>query len=114
MAKRFVLLMISVDRRHLVAREFSEYPGDSASARTLVFLIDKKEKCVKRIVGRFVFPIAACMSVAIAVGQAQSLLTHHVRQATQDGSARSMGRLPATQTVDLVITLPLRNEDQLD
>jgi kumamolisin len=54
------------------------------------------------------------MSVAITVGHAQSLLTHHIRQATQDGSARSMGRLPATQTVDLVITLPLRNEDQLD
>ena len=41
-------------------------------------------------------------------------MTHHVRQATQDGSARSMGRLPATQTLNLVITLPLRNQDQLD
>ena len=67
-----------------------------------------------RIMGRFVFPIAACMPVAITVGQAQSLLTHHIRQATQDGSARSMGRLPASQTMNLVITLPLRNEDQLD
>jgi kumamolisin len=54
------------------------------------------------------------MSVAIVVGHAQSLLTHHVRQVTQDGSARSMGRLPANQTLNLVITLPLRNEDQLD
>jgi kumamolisin len=54
------------------------------------------------------------MPVAITVGQAQSLLTHHIRQATQDGSARSMGRLPASQTMNLVITLPLRNEDQLD
>jgi hypothetical protein len=69
---------------------------------------------VKRIVGRFVFPIAACMSVAIAVGHTQSLLTHHVRQAMQDGSARSIGRLPASQAMNLVIALPLRNEDQLD
>jgi kumamolisin len=114
MAERFVLRVISVDSGYLVAREFIEYPGGSVSARTHLFLFDKKEKCVKRIVGRFVFPIAAFMSVAITVGHAQSLLTHHIRQATQDGSARSMGRLPATQTVDLVITLPLRNEDQLD
>jgi len=69
---------------------------------------------VKRIVGRFVIPIAACMSVAIAVGHGQSLLTHHVRRATQDGSARSIGRLPASQSMNLVIALPLRNEDQLD
>ena len=69
---------------------------------------------MKRIVGRFVFPIAACMSVAIVVGHAQSLMTHHVRQATQDGSARSMGRLPASQAMNLVIALPLHNEDQLD
>jgi subtilase family serine protease len=53
------------------------------------------------------------MSVAIAVGHTQSLLTHHVRQAMQDGSARSIGRLPASQAMNLVIALPLRNEDQL-
>ena len=67
-----------------------------------------------RIVGKFVFPIAAFMSIAITVGQAQSLLTHHVRQATQDGSARSIGRLPASQNMNLVITLPLHNEAELD
>ena len=32
----------------------------------------------------------------------------------QDGSARSIGRLPASQAMNLVIALPLRNEDQLD
>ncbi len=64
-----------------------------------------------RIVGKFVFPIAAFMSIAITVCQAQSLLTHHVRQATQDGTARSIGRLPASQNMNLVITLPLRNQD---
>jgi kumamolisin len=67
-----------------------------------------------RIVGKFVFPIAAFMSIAITIGQAQSLLTHHVRQATQDGTARSLSRLPSGQNMNLVITLPLRNQDQLD
>ena len=51
-----------------------------------------------RIMGKFVFPVAAFLSIAMAVGQAQSLMTHHVRQATQDGSARSMGRLPQPRT----------------
>jgi subtilase family serine protease len=67
-----------------------------------------------RIVGKFVFPVAAFMSIAMTVGQAQSLMTHHVRQATQDGTARSMGRLPSSQNMNLVITLPLRNEAELD
>jgi subtilase family serine protease len=67
-----------------------------------------------RIVGKFVLPIAAVMSMLVCVCQAQSVLTHHVRQATQDGTARSMGQLSATQTMNLVITLPLRNQDELD
>lgn len=67
-----------------------------------------------RIVGKFLFPIAAFMSIAVAVGQAQSVMTHHVRQATRDGSARPMGHLATNQTLNLAITLPLRNEDQLD
>ena len=62
----------------------------------------------------FRLPIAAFFSLALGICQAQSVLTHHVRQATQDGSARSLGRLPASQTMNLVITLPLRNQDQLD
>ncbi len=67
-----------------------------------------------RIVGKLVLPIAAVMSVFVGVSQAESVLTHHVRQATQDGTARSMGRLPASQTMNLVITLPLRNQDDLN
>jgi subtilase family serine protease len=67
-----------------------------------------------RIVGKFVFPIAAFLSIAITVGQAQSLLTHHVRQASQDGTARFIDRLPSSRNMNLVITLPLRNQDQLD
>ena len=67
-----------------------------------------------RIMVRFGLPITACLSIAISVCHAQTVLTHHVRLATQDGTARSVGRLPATQAMNLVITLPLRNQDQLD
>jgi kumamolisin len=78
------------------------------------FSLQNKEITVIRTLGRRAFPVAMVLSIAINVCQGQSLLTRHVRQATQDGSARSMGRLSATQTMNLVITLPLRNQDQLD
>jgi len=64
--------------------------------------------------GRLVLPIAAAVSIFMSVCQGQSVLTHHVRQATQDGTARSLGRLPQSQTLNLVITLPLRNQSDLD
>ncbi|MGA3333889.1 MAG: protease pro-enzyme activation domain-containing protein [Terracidiphilus sp.] len=67
-----------------------------------------------RIMGRLGLPIAACLSIALSVCHAQTVLTHHARPARQDGTARSVARLPATQAMNLVITLPLRNQDQLD
>jgi len=67
-----------------------------------------------RTLGKSAIQISAVMLFAIYVCQAQNVLTHHVRPATQDGTARSLGRLPATQTMNLIITLPLRNQDQLD
>ena len=59
-------------------------------------------------------PIAVCLSFALGICQAQTVLTHHVRQATQDGTARFLGNLPSSQTLRLVIALPLRNQDELD
>ena len=47
-----------------------------------------------RIVGKYAFPIAAVLSFALSFCQAQSVLTHHVRPATQDGTARLVGRFP--------------------
>ncbi len=64
--------------------------------------------------GNYAIPIAVVMSIALGVCEAQSVLTHHVRQATPDGTARLMGQLSASQTMNLVITLPLRNQDELD
>ena len=60
--------------------------------------------------------IVALLSVANVAGHAQSmpLLTHHVREVTLNGQARSVGRLPAEQRMRLVIVLPLRNQTALD
>ena len=60
--------------------------------------------------------VVALVSVANVVSHAQSLplLTRHVREVTTNGQARSVGRLPATQSMRLVLVLPLRNQAALN
>jgi kumamolisin len=50
----------------------------------------------------------------VCLAQPQSLLTHHVRQATMNGQAQYVGSLPATESMRLVLTLPIRNQAGLD
>jgi kumamolisin len=59
---------------------------------------------------------AALLLAATAAGHAQRqpLLTRHVRDAVRSGAARSAGRVPASQTLRLVMVLPLRNQDELE
>ena len=65
-----------------------------------------------RIVGKFVFPITTIVSIACGVCQAQSVMTHHVRRQRKTVVRDLSGRLPASQTMNLVLTLPLRNQDR--
>jgi len=60
--------------------------------------------------------IVAMVAGACLVSQAhpQTLLTHHVREVTQNGQAPSVGRLPATQTMHFDIVLPLRDRAGLE
>jgi len=67
-----------------------------------------------RKLGILGIPVAVCLSLALGICQAQSVLTHHVRQATQDGTAHFIGNLSSSQTLRLVIALPLRNQDELN
>jgi subtilase family serine protease len=62
----------------------------------------------------FVSALVAFVWIAATVCHAQTLLTHHVRPATRNGQARFVSHLPATQSLRLVITLPLRNQDELE
>jgi subtilase family serine protease len=57
---------------------------------------------------------AALLGMLGTAAQAQTLMTRHVRQATVTGEAKLLGKLPATQTMRLVLTLPLRNPAELD
>lgn len=60
----------------------------------------------------------ACAAILLFVvegrTQAQSFMTHHVRQAILNGQAKSMGRLPSAQTMRIDVVLPLRNQADLE
>ena len=69
-----------------------------------------------RRIGLILLTIGALISIVTmnTQAQAQSLMTRHVREAVLDGQALSVGRLPATQSMQLNIVLPLRNQAELD
>ena len=60
--------------------------------------------------------IVALVPALNMVCQAQPLrpLTRHVREATLNGQAKPLGRLPATQPMRLVLVLPHRNQAALE
>jgi subtilase family serine protease len=67
-----------------------------------------------RKLSTFSLTIIAGISVVTSLCHAESLLTHHVRQVTVNGEARPVGQLPATQSMRLVLVLPLRNQAELE
>lgn len=50
----------------------------------------------------------------VCQAQPQSLGTRHVRNVILNGQAQSVGRLPATQAMRLVLVLPLRHQPELE
>jgi len=69
----------------------------------------------RRLSAFFLTIVAAVLSLnLVCQAEPQSLLTHHVREATRTGQAPVLGRLPATQSMRLVLVLPLRNQDAID
>ena len=67
-----------------------------------------------RRIGRFLLALAAFLSVAGMAGQAQTLLTHHVREAIRNGQAQAIGRLPENRMMQLDLVLPIRDQAGLD
>ena len=63
----------------------------------------------------FLLTLVALSGVTVMCqAEPQPLLTRHVREVTLNGQARSLGRLPATHSMRLVLVLPLRNPEALD
>jgi len=74
----------------------------------------RKGKTMIRRVIPCLFTVAAIMSVASTACPAQSILTHHTREAVRSGEAASVGRLPSSQIMNLDIVLPLRDQAGLE
>jgi len=51
---------------------------------------------------------------SVCQAQSQVLLTHHVREVTLNGQAKFVERLPAAQSMNIDIVLPVRNQAELD
>ena len=69
---------------------------------------------MNRRIGVFVLTIAAILSAGTLNSLAQSLMTRHVREVVVNGQAQLLGRLPATQQMQLDIVLPLSDQAGLD
>jgi subtilase family serine protease len=60
------------------------------------------------------FSMAALVSAGVTQSRAQTLMTRHVREATRNGQARLIGRLPLNQVMHLDVVLPIRDQAGLD
>ncbi len=75
-----------------------------------------KGEVVNRRLIIFLLALVAMMACVNVVCQAQShtLLTRHVREATLNGQAPLVGRLPVTQSMHIDIVLALRHQPELE
>jgi len=70
---------------------------------------------MRRMVNTSRLCLVAVLSLASVICQAQTpLWTRHVREVTVNGEARSLGRMPATEPMRIVLVLPLRDQEGLD
>lgn len=63
--------------------------------------------------GRRLLTLTALGTMTV-IAQAQSMMTHHVRDVVRNGQVQSNGRLPQNQMMTLDIVLPVRNQAALD
>ncbi len=68
----------------------------------------------KSSIAVFVWTIAAIVTTATIQAHANSLMTRHVHDEVFNGQAQPIGRLPATQVIQLNLVLPLRDPEGLD
>ncbi|HEY6848728.1 MAG TPA: S53 family serine peptidase [Terracidiphilus sp.] len=63
-----------------------------------------------RKMGLCLLTVGGILSIATMNFQAQSVLTHHVREVSRNRQAKSLGRLSPAQILQLDIVLPLRDQ----
>ena len=67
-----------------------------------------------RRIGLSLLTIAATIPILSLTVQAQSVMTHHVREAIRSGEAKPTGRLPSDRIMHLDLVLPIRDQAGLD
>ncbi|HEV2575755.1 MAG TPA: protease pro-enzyme activation domain-containing protein [Acidobacteriaceae bacterium] len=58
--------------------------------------------------------VTAALGAMTVMAQAQSFMTHHVRDVVRNGQVQANGSLPQNQTMSLDLVLPVRNQAALD
>jgi subtilase family serine protease len=61
-----------------------------------------------------IFAMTLGANIVCQAAQPQSLLTRHVREVVLNGEAQSVGRLPAAQSMQIDVVLPLRDQAGLE
>jgi hypothetical protein len=69
---------------------------------------------IRKLGAFFLTIVAMVLGASVCQAQSQVLLTHHVREATANGQAQFVQRLPATQSMRIDMVLPVRNQAELD
>ena len=64
---------------------------------------------VQKMTASFCLAVAACALLFTSFAQAQSMSTHHMREAVRTGKALPVGMLPSNHVMNLDIVLPLRD-----
>jgi subtilase family serine protease len=80
-------------------------------------LMKQPIQCLEMLVPRSLHALLGLALLLFAGGglaQAQAPMTQQVREVTLNGTAQLVGTLPATQTMRLVLVLPLRNQAGLN
>ena len=67
-----------------------------------------------RKIGLSLLTVTVIVSLLSLNAQAQSVLTHHMREVTRSGEAKPIGRLPADRLMSLDLVLPIRDQAGLD
>jgi len=90
-------------------------PGRAESLTEDASSRDKEEFMIRRLCTSLLRIVALLLIANIVCqAQSQSSLTRHVRDVTLNGQARSVERLSPTQTMRIVLVLPLRNQAALE
>jgi subtilase family serine protease len=69
---------------------------------------------IRRLTTSLLTVVAVMALLTVASAESQRAMTRHTRDVVVNGTAKMLGRVPATETMRLVLTLPLRNQAELD